>query len=138
MKKVLVVVLPVVATILCLRGISVLIHDRSFTETAQGVVDRREQNEIIIRFEEERSSPAPQKMEFKGSLEKAFPLTEQTEHLKVGDKVEAYHPVGKLNQARLEKAASSLEPSLTIGFGVALLLAAASMVLVRKPAKDPK
>jgi hypothetical protein len=128
--KLVVIILSVAGTIICWRGISTLLHYRSFTETTQGVVERRSGNEVIVRFHEERSSPAPQKVEFQSDAEYVFPINERTDKLKVGDKVEAYHPAGRLFDARLDKEFSYLLPAGTVAVGVSLLLAAGATVFV--------
>ena len=128
--KMFVIVLSVAGTILCLRGISTLLHDRSFSETVQGTVDRKKDDVVVVRFHEERSSPAPQKIEFKSDWEKAFPINDRTKPLKVGDTVVAYHPAGRTHEARLDKDGSYLLSGGALVLGGVLILAAGVTVFV--------
>jgi hypothetical protein len=113
--KTLAIAIGVLGLLAAWWGVSTLLYFRSFTETAEGVVARREGKEVIIRFHEERRSPAPQEMQFSGDAEHAFPLNDRTEALKVGDKVQAYYPPGRLHEARFDKNFSYLLPCALAG-----------------------
>ena len=111
-------------------SISTLLYYRSFTETAEGVVARSDGQEVVIRFHEERSSPAPHKMQFSSDAEYAFPLNERTATLQVGDKVEAYYRPGRLYEARLDKAFSYWLPGGLAAVGSLLVVAAGAILLM--------
>ena len=72
-------------------GISILLHYHSFTETAQAVVLVREEKHVMVRVE--RNPPAQE--EFQIISPRRVSLTEQTENLRVGDKMEVFHPPGQ-------------------------------------------
>ena len=118
-------------------GIATLLYYRSFTETAEGVVARRDGKEVVIRFHEERSSPAPQKVQFSGDAEYAFPLNGRTESLKVGDQVAAYYRPGRLHEARLDKDFSSWLPGALAAVGVVLVIAPGAIVFISGRRRSP-
>ncbi len=134
--KMILVAIGVIGVLLAWWGISTLLYYRSFTETAEGVVARRDDKEVIIRFHEERSSPGPQKVQFSGDAEYAFPLDAEYGvplwTLKVGDKVKVYHAPGRLNpsEARFHKdfsyslagASAVAGAAFVVAAGVAFLL----------------
>lgn len=127
--KVVCLVLAVVGIVLAGWGVSTLLFFRSFTETTEGRVDRWSGNEVIIQFQTEISTPPPQEVRFKSEAEYAFPRNQQTATLKVGDKVTAYHPPGKLYEARLDKDFPYHLPYGALAAGTLMIVTGAAVIL---------
>lgn len=107
-------------------GISTLLYLRSFTETAEGVVSARVDKFILIQI----AGTPPHDGLDTGSYGEGFPLDEHTEHLKVGDKVEVYHPPGQLDDFRLAHQFSYLKPGVYAGIGVVMVIGAGAMLFM--------
>jgi hypothetical protein len=136
-KKVLALILAVAGLLAGARGIATLLHYRSFTEIIEGVMARREGQEVVLRFHVERISPEPRAVHFTGDAEYAFPLDARTEQFQVGDRVTAYYPPGKLSEVRLDRDFSYLLPGVLIGVGLVLVGTAVVLLVFpgrRKPA----
>jgi hypothetical protein len=107
-------------------GISLLLHCHSFTETAQAVVLVREEKHVMVRVE--RNPPAQE--EFQIISARRVSLTEQTENLKVGDKLEVFHPPGQPDNFLVAHEFSYVKPIIFAGIGVVLFAGAAVTLLV--------
>jgi hypothetical protein len=127
--KVLALAVGLTGILLAWWGVATLLYYRSFTETAEGVVDRRDDKEVVVRFHEERSAPAPQEVRFSGDAEYAFPVTDRTAGLRAGDKVTGYHPPGRLPDVRLDKDFPYLLPGGSAVAGAVLAVAAGAVLI---------
>lgn len=116
-------------------GISTILHYRSFTEAAEGVVARRSEEFVTIGFHQQRSSSQVSQVQFSGDAEYAFPLNERTDKLKVGDKVEGFYPPGRLPQVRLDRDFSYMFPNGALAIAAILLIAAIALLFGSRPKK---
>ena len=106
-------------------GISFLLHYHSFTETAQAVVLVREEKHVMVRVE--RIPPPEAHRPFSARL---VSLTEQTENLKVGDKMEVFHPPGQPHEFLAAHEFYYVKPVIYAVIGVVLFVGAAVTLLI--------
>ena len=106
-------------------GISFLLHYHSFTETAQAVVLVRMEKHVMVRVE--RILPPEAHRPFSA---RPVSLNEQTENLKVGDKLEVFHPPGQPDNFLASHEFSYVKPIVFAVIGVVLFVGAAVTLLV--------